>query len=99
MRDLHDTLRMYADLTIRVGLNLQPGQRLAIIGPLANGGVSLDATPLVRCLTETAYRAGAFSATTRRSPTFRYQTVMRTPDLMSPSYAVFCRKAIGKLRG
>lgn len=59
MRDLDDTLRKYADLTIRVGLNLQPGQRLAIIGPLANGGVSLDAAPLVRCLTETAYRAGA----------------------------------------
>ena len=59
MRDLDDTLRKYADLTIRVGLNLLPGQRLAIIGPLANGGVSLDAAPLVRCLTETAYRAGA----------------------------------------
>ena len=40
-------------------MNLQPGQRLAIIGPLANGGVSRDAAPLVRCLTETAYRAGA----------------------------------------
>ena len=59
MREIDDTLRKYADLTIRVGLNLQPGQRLAIIGPLANGGVSLDAAPLVRCLTETAYRAGA----------------------------------------
>ena len=45
MRDIDDTLRKYADLTIRVGLNLQPGQRLAIIGPLANGGVSLDAAP------------------------------------------------------
>ena len=59
MRDIDDTLRKYADLTIRVGLNLQPGQRLAIIGPLANGGVSLDAAPLVRSVTETAYRAGA----------------------------------------
>jgi aminopeptidase len=59
VRDLDDTLRKYADLTIRVGLNLQPGQRLAIIGPLANGGVSLDAAPLVRCVTEAAYRAGA----------------------------------------
>ena len=59
MRDLDDTLRKYGDLTIRIGLNLQPGQRLAIIGPLANGGVSLDAAPLVRCLTEAAYRAGA----------------------------------------
>jgi aminopeptidase len=59
MRDLADTLHAYADLTIRVGLNLQPGQRLIIIGPLANGGVSLEAAPLVRSLAETAYRAGA----------------------------------------
>jgi len=59
VRDIDDTLRKYAELTIRVGLNLQPGQRLAIIGPLANGGVSLDAAPLVRCVVESAYRAGA----------------------------------------
>jgi aminopeptidase len=32
---------------------------LIIIGPLANGGVSLDAAPLVRRVTESAYRAGA----------------------------------------
>jgi aminopeptidase len=30
-----------------------------ILGPLANGGVSLDAAPLVRCIAESAYRAGA----------------------------------------
>ena len=59
MRDIEVTLRKYADLAIRVGLNLQPRQRLVIIGPLANGGVSLDAAPLVRYVTETAYRAGA----------------------------------------
>lgn len=59
VRDIDDTLLKYADLIIRVGLNLQPGQRLAILGPLTNGGVSLDAAPLVRRLTETAYRAGA----------------------------------------
>jgi aminopeptidase len=59
VRDIDDTLHRYADLAIRVGLNLQPGQRLAIIGPLANGGVSLDAAPLVRCLAEAAYREGA----------------------------------------
>jgi leucyl aminopeptidase (aminopeptidase T) len=52
------TLRKHASLTIRIGLNLQPGQRLAI-GPLANSGVSLDGAQLVRCLTDTAYRAGA----------------------------------------
>src|SRR5262245_55414766 len=59
MRDLDETLRKYADLSIRVGLNLREGQRLLIIGPLANGGVSLEAAPLVRPMTESAYRAGA----------------------------------------
>ena len=53
------SLRRYAELVIRVGLNLQPGQRLLIIGPLANGGVSLDAAPLVRAVAAQAYRAGA----------------------------------------
>ena len=42
----HDRLlQSYGDLAVRIALNLQPGQRLFIIGPLANGGVSLDAAP------------------------------------------------------
>jgi len=52
-------LQAYADLTVRVGLNLQPSQRLLIIGPIANGGAALDAAPLVRAVTASAYRAGA----------------------------------------
>jgi len=52
-------LRSYADLTVKVGLNLQPGQRLLVIGPLANGGVSLEAAPLVREIAASAYAAGA----------------------------------------
>jgi aminopeptidase len=52
-------LARYADLIVRVGLNLQPGQRLLIIGPIANGGVSLDAAPLVRAVAARAYGAGA----------------------------------------
>ena len=52
-------LALYGDLAVRVGLNLRPGQRLLIIGPLANGGVSLEAAPLVRHVTESAYKAGA----------------------------------------
>src|SRR5262249_45686316 len=50
---------VYADLVVRVALNLRRGQRLIIIGPLAYGGVSLEAAPLVRRITEAAYRAGA----------------------------------------
>jgi aminopeptidase len=52
-------LAQYGDLAVRVALNLQPGQRLLIIGPLANGGTSLEAAPLVRHVAESAYRAGA----------------------------------------
>jgi aminopeptidase len=52
-------LRSYAQLAVRIGLNLQPGQRLLIIGPLAAGGVSLEAAPLVREIVACAYDAGA----------------------------------------
>jgi aminopeptidase len=52
-------LDSYADLAVRVALNLQRGQRLLIIGPLMNGGVSLEAAPLVRRIAASAYRAGA----------------------------------------
>ena len=54
-----DALRAYADLIVRVAINLRRGQRLLIIGPLAYGGVSPEAAPLVRSVTEAAYAAGA----------------------------------------
>src|SRR4051812_32347247 len=53
------TLQAYAQLTVKIGLNIQPTQRLLIIGPIANGGVSLEAAPLVRHITAAAYAAGA----------------------------------------
>jgi aminopeptidase len=56
--DLDQQLQQYADLTVKIGLNLQPGQRLIIIGPLANGGVALEAAPLVRHIAAAAYDAG-----------------------------------------
>jgi aminopeptidase len=52
-------LDRYGDLAVRVALNLQPGQRLLIIGPLVNGGVALEAAPVVRAVASAAYRAGA----------------------------------------
>ena len=57
--NLDRTLALYGDLAVRVALNLQPGQRLFIIGPLANGGCSLEAAPLVRAIAASAYKAGA----------------------------------------
>ena len=56
---LRPMLKRYADLAVTGALNLQPGQRLLILGPLANGGVSLEAAPLVRAVAEAAYQAGA----------------------------------------
>ena len=52
-------LRAYAELTVRIGLNLQPNQRLLIVGPMANGGASLEAAPFIRQITAAAYDAGA----------------------------------------
>src|SRR5262245_50080060 len=52
-------LYSYAELIVHVALNLRRGQRLLILGPLTYGGVSLEAAPLVRHVTEAAYRAGA----------------------------------------
>ena len=54
----HDPLLdAYAKLTIRSGLNIQPGQQLLITAPL-------EAVPLVRRITEHAYKAGATLVTT-----------------------------------
>jgi aminopeptidase len=56
--DLQPRLEAYGELAVRVALNLQPGQRLIILGPLATG-VSFEAAPLVRQIASSAYRAGA----------------------------------------
>jgi aminopeptidase len=57
--DFSHRLAVYADVTVKIALNIQPGQRLLVIGPLANGGASLDAAPLIRHIATSAYRAGA----------------------------------------
>ncbi len=57
--DLDRKLQIYAELAVKVALNVQPGQRLLIIGPLANGGASLEAAPLARQIAAAAYRAGS----------------------------------------
>ena len=56
--DLKQQLEAYGELVVKVALNLQPGQRLLILGPLATG-VSFEAAPLVRHIAASAYRAGA----------------------------------------
>ncbi len=46
-------VRKLADVAVKVGVNVQPGQRLLI------RGAHLEAAPLVRAITEAAYTAGA----------------------------------------
>lgn len=50
-------LECYANLIVRTGLNITPGQQLVISAPV-------DALPLVRLVTEQAYKAGATLVTT-----------------------------------
>src|SRR5436190_9249038 len=57
--DRDHQLHAYGQLAVTVGLNLRAGQRLLIIGPVASGGVSLEAAPLVRHIAARAYEAGA----------------------------------------
>ena len=61
--DFDARLRQYGELAVRVCLNLRAGQRLLIIGPLANGGVSLEAAPLVRHIAAAGYRVRQFLET------------------------------------
>lgn len=51
-------LKKYAELAVKVGLNLQPGQKL-IMQHLRNGGVPIESLPFVRELVAGAYRAGS----------------------------------------
>ncbi|MER2265910.1 aminopeptidase [Methylobacterium oxalidis] len=52
-----ERLERLAEVAVRVGLNLQPGQELVMTAPL-------DAVPLARAITVEAYRAGASLVTT-----------------------------------
>jgi aminopeptidase len=47
----------YAELTVRVGLNVQPGQDVLVTG--FGAGVALDCAPFVRRVVECCYDAGA----------------------------------------
>lgn len=53
------SLRNYADLAVKVAVNLQPGQRLLIADPFFNLGVPLQTAPLIRQIAASAYQAGA----------------------------------------
>ncbi len=50
--DFEQMLQRYADVAVKTGLNLQAGQRLLVVAPI-------EASPLVRQVTISAYKAGA----------------------------------------
>jgi len=58
--EFEQNLEKYAEVIVKVGLNIQPGQRL-VIGPPLYGfmGVELEFAPLVRLIAKKAYQAGA----------------------------------------
>ncbi len=58
MPSFNDNLKKYADLVIKVGLNLRAGQRL-IINNASTRGVPLHTAPFVREVARAAYEAGA----------------------------------------
>lgn len=58
MTAFDDSLKKYARLALRTGLNLQKGQRL-IINNASTRGVPLHAAPLVREIVREAYEMGA----------------------------------------
>ncbi len=58
--EFEQKLEKYADVILKVGLNLQPGQRLLIGGPTVGAdGVPIEAAPLVRKIAKKAYQMGA----------------------------------------
>jgi aminopeptidase len=58
MSSFDENLKKYAELVIKVGLNLRAGQRL-IINNASTRGVPLHAAPFVREVARAAYAAGA----------------------------------------
>jgi len=57
--DFEQNVEKYAELIVKVGLHLQPGQRLLIGSPLFGGLTPLAAAPLVARVAKHAYQSGA----------------------------------------
>jgi aminopeptidase len=58
--DFEINLEKYAEIIVKVGLNLEPGQRLLIGTPFAGTyGVAIELAPLVRLIVKKAYQMGA----------------------------------------
>jgi len=58
--EFEKNLDNFAEVIVKIGLNVQPGQRLLIGGPTTYAyGVPIELAPLVRLITKKAYQIGA----------------------------------------
>lgn len=58
--EFEKNLEKYAEVIVKVGLNLQAGQRLLIGAPFASRyGIPLELAPLIRLIVKKAYQVGA----------------------------------------
>jgi aminopeptidase len=69
-----DLLERYADLIVRVGANVQPGQQVFVVG-------LVEHAPLVRAITEAAYVVGARHVDVRYADQYvRRSFILHAPD-------------------
>jgi aminopeptidase len=59
IKDFEKKLDLFAELIVKVGINIQPGQKLVVNGKNFTRGVPLEAAPLMRRVVHHAYKAGA----------------------------------------
>ncbi|MFW9999744.1 MAG: aminopeptidase [Candidatus Hodarchaeota archaeon] len=60
LSEFEQKLEKYADVILKIGLNLQPNQRLLIGGPTSfYDGISFENIPLIRIIAKKAYQMGA----------------------------------------
>ena len=58
--EFEKNLEKFAEVIVKIGLNVQPGQRLLIGGPTTYSfGAPIELAPLVRLITKKAYQIGA----------------------------------------
>jgi aminopeptidase len=78
-------LQKFANLITRIGLNIQPGQRLLITDPSPRLGIPVETAPLARAVSAAAFEAGAADVTViwgdEQLRRLRYQQV--SPEVLA----------------
>jgi len=74
MKNFNKTLKKYAELAVKVGINIQEGQKLVINAPI-------ESAEFVRLIAEVAYKAGAKEVIPKwRDEKFELVRYMNAPD-------------------